>query len=150
MFFCEYNLDLNQKFNQYIQEFNMAPQQPDPQQQQPQDPQQQQQQDPQQQDQQQPEAIPSTEIKFENIKRYVLYSRLKSIRYDLETNIKIDRLDPEVINIFEFIDLLLLFYNTFTYPETIKLIDMLIEYISEKFKIKLPNRSDDLDDETNM
>ena len=85
-------------------------------------------------------------IEFENIKRYVLYDKLKDLRHRLELT-DVDYTNPNVINILEFIDLITLFYNTFTYEDTVKLFDNLIETISTELKIKLPSRTENLPDE---
>ena len=85
-------------------------------------------------------------IEFENIKRYILYGKLKDLKHRLEMS-DIDNNDPAVKSIMEFIDLVTVFYNTFTYEDTVKLFDSLIDSISDELKIKLPSRLDNLEDE---
>ncbi len=86
-------------------------------------------------------------VEFENIKRYILYGKLKDLKHKLEIS-DIDHNSPEVKNIMEFIDLITTFYNTFTYEDTVKLFDSLVDSVSIELKIKLPSRVDNLEDET--
>lgn len=85
-------------------------------------------------------------IEFENIKKYILYGKLKEIKYRVETS-DVDFTDPTIINIMEFLDLVILFYNTFSYSDIVKLLDNLVESVSVQLKIKLPSRVDNLNDE---
>ena len=76
------------------------------------------------------------DVEFEDIKRYVLFGRLKDIKLKLEMA-NIDRKDPDILNLFEFIDLALLFYNTFTYDQIRTLINTIIDMASSILKIKV-------------
>lgn len=78
-------------------------------------------------------------IEFEDIKKYLLYGRLKEIKLKLEMA-KINRQDPEILNIFEFLDLVIMFYNTFTYEQAQRLVDVLLETMSQKLNIKIPGK----------
>lgn len=86
-------------------------------------------------------------VEFEDIKRYILYGKLKDLKHKLEMS-DIDHNSPEVKNVMEFIDLITVFYNTFTYEDTVKLFDSLVDSVSDELKIKLPSRVDNLEDET--
>lgn len=88
----------------------------------------------------QPNVAPSSGlVEFEDIKKYILYGKLKEIKLKLETS-NVNRQNPDVLNMFEFLDTLLLFYNTFTYEEAQRLIDALLETVSSVLKIKTPAR----------
>lgn len=86
-------------------------------------------------------------VEFEDVKKYILYGKLKDLKHKLEMS-NIDHNEPAVKNIMEFIDLVTVFYNTFTYEDTVKLFDSLVDSISTELKIKLPSRVDNLEDET--
>jgi len=92
--------------------------------------------DPNMMNQQQP-LSPSSE--FETIKQFILYSRFKEIRQHLQDlNIKIRNIDIE--SMIEFLDIILLFYNSFSYPDLTSFMDTITSSIEEKLKIKLPKR----------
>lgn len=84
-----------------------------------------------------PSEVPEGVVEFEDIKKYVLYGKIKDIKLKLELS-NIDRQDPDVVNLFEFIDLVLLFYNTFSYDQIKKLINTIIDMSATIGKISIP------------
>ena len=60
-------------------------------------------------------------VEFEPIKKYILFNKLKELKSKL-LKTKLLRTDPTIQNIFDFIDLVIQFYNTFTYSDCKKLI----------------------------
>lgn len=88
-----------------------------------------------------PDGPPTGLVEFEDIKKYVLFGKLKEIKLKLELS-NINKNDPQVLNLFEFLDIIMLFYNTFTYDQVKKHIDILLEMFSNVIKIKIPKRED--------
>jgi hypothetical protein len=84
-----------------------------------------------------PQLNPSAE--FENIKLYVLYSRFKEFRQYLQ-DLNINIQNPEVDSIIEFLDIILLFYTSFSYSDLTTFLDSITASLEEKLKIKLPKR----------
>ena len=88
-----------------------------------------------------PDGPPTGLVEFEDIKKYVLFGKLKEIKLKLELS-NINKNDPQVLNLFEFLDIIMMFYNTFTYDQVKKHIDILLEMFSNVLKIKIPKRED--------
>ena len=88
-----------------------------------------------------PEGPGTGLVEFEDIKKYVLFGKLKEIRLKLELS-NIDKNKPEVLNLFEFLNIVIMFYNTFTYEQAKKHIDVLLELSSSVMKVKIPKRED--------
>lgn len=84
-------------------------------------------------------TVPIGTIEFENLKKYLLYDKLKEVKIKLE-KFQLDRKDPEVVTILQFVELVSLFFNSFSYREVSELFDTLVTAISDKLKIKLPTR----------
>lgn len=80
-------------------------------------------------------------IEFEDIKKYIMFGKVKDLKLKLELS-NLDRKNPDITNIFEFIDIIMLFYNGFTYSQIVKLLDVLMAMIQSVTKIKLPERED--------
>ena len=78
-------------------------------------------------------------VEFEDLKKYVLYNKLKDVKLRLEM-LQLDRKDPEVISILQFVELVSLFFNSFSYQESVDFFDTLVVAISEKLNIELPKR----------
>jgi hypothetical protein len=85
------------------------------------------------------EEEPIVPVEFENIKRYVLYERLKDIKQRLDMS-DLDNRNPEVASVLEFSNLIATFFNSFSYADTVKLIDTLVDAIENILGIKLPDR----------
>lgn len=81
-------------------------------------------------------SAPSGLVEFEDIKKYILFGKLKDIKLKMELAC-LDKQDPQVLNMFEFIDLVILFYNTFTYDQIQTLINNILEVTSEVLKISI-------------
>jgi len=99
---------------------------------------------------QQPQMNPTSE--FETIKSYVLFSRFKELRQFVQ-DVNMNLQNPELDSIIEFLDMILLFYTSFTYSDLSSFIDSITTSLEEKLKIKLPKRvfSDpDLDPKANV
>lgn len=84
-----------------------------------------------------PPDVPDGVVEFEDIKKYILFGKIKDIKLKLELS-NLDRQDPNIINLFEFIDLVLLFYNTFNYNQIKKLINTIIDMSAAIGKISIP------------
>jgi hypothetical protein len=84
-----------------------------------------------------PPLNPSTE--FENIKTYLLFSRFKELRQYLQ-DMNISTQNSELDSIIEFLDIVLLFYTSFSYSDLISFLDSIAASLEEKLKIKLPKR----------
>lgn len=82
---------------------------------------------------------PSGLTQFEDIKKYILFGRLKDINRQLDLA-DLNKEDPQIIELMEFIDLIVYFYNTFTYEQINHIMDILSEVIATQLKIKLPDR----------
>lgn len=67
-------------------------------------------------------------IEFEPIKKYILYNKLKEIKNKLYKT-KLNRTNANVQSVFDFINLTLNFFNTFTYSDCKKLIDRIADMI---------------------
>lgn len=80
---------------------------------------------------------PSTE--FENIKTYLLFSRFKEMRQYLQ-DFNINTQNSELESIIEFLDIILLFYTSFSYSDLTTFLDSITASLEEKLKIKLPKR----------
>lgn len=76
-------------------------------------------------------------IEFEELKRYILYGKIKEIKRQFEIA-DVDSTDSRVNSIREFLSLILIFYNTISYIDLIKLTNNLLISISEITNIKLP------------
>ena len=75
-------------------------------------------------------------VEFEPIKKYILFNKLKELKSKL-LKTKLLRTDPTIQNIFDFIDLVIQFYNTFTYSDCKKLIERITEMIIIANKIQV-------------
>lgn len=67
-------------------------------------------------------------VEFEPIKKYLLFNKLKELRTRLHKS-KLNRSDPNVQSIYDFIDLVIDFYNVFSYSDSKKLIDRISDMI---------------------
>lgn len=78
----------------------------------------------------QPPPVNQTDenVEFESIKRYILFNKLKELKSKL-LKTKLLKTNPTIQNIFDFIDLVIQFYNTFTYSDCKKLIERISEMI---------------------
>lgn len=85
----------------------------------------------------QPQLNPSAE--FENIKLYILYSRFKEFRQYLQ-DLNMDIQNPEIDSVIEFLDIILLYYTSFSYSDLTTFLDSITASLEEKLKIKLPKR----------
>ncbi len=85
-----------------------------------------------------PEEQQSPSVEFEDIKKFLLFNRLKEIKLKLELS-NINKSDEDILNLFNFIDTILLFYNTFTYDQCMRIVNSLIENISHILHISIPN-----------
>lgn len=83
-----------------------------------------------------PSSAPTGLVEFEDIKKQILFGKLKDIKLKLELA-ALDKQDPQVLNMFEFIDLVILFYNTFTYDQIQTLINNILEMTSRVLNIKI-------------
>lgn len=88
-----------------------------------------------------PEGPGTGLVEFEDIKKYVLFGKLKDIKLKLELS-NIDKNKPEVLNLFEFLNIVVMFYNTFTYEQAKHHIDILLDLLSDVLKTKIPKRED--------
>ena len=75
-------------------------------------------------------------VEFEPIKKYILFNKLKELKSKL-LKTKLLRTDPTIQNIFDFIDLVIQFYNTFTYSDCKKLIERISEMIIVANKVQI-------------
>ena len=85
-------------------------------------------------------------VEFETLKKYLLYNSLKEIKYKLRKT-KLDKSNPTIERIYEFIDLVLDFYNSLTYTDCKKLIDRIIDMIILANKVQVPSQKLDLSPE---
>jgi len=83
--------------------------------------------------------VPNLPVEFENIKKYILFNKLKDIKSRVEY-VQLDRKNPEIVSLLQFIEIVSLFFNSFTYREAVDLIDTLTTAIAEKLNIKIPKR----------
>lgn len=75
-------------------------------------------------------------VEFEVIKKYLLYNKLKEIKAKL-LKTKLNKSDPSVQSIYDFINLVLEFYNIFSYSDCKRLIDRIIEMIITVNKLEV-------------
>lgn len=67
-------------------------------------------------------------VEFEPIKKYLLFGKLKELRNRLHKS-KLDRSNPDVQSIYDFIDHVVEFYNVFSYSDSKKLIDRIADML---------------------
>lgn len=85
-----------------------------------------------------PVGIPSSGlVEFEEIKKYLLYGKLKQLKLKLDLA-KINRNDVEILELYEFLNIVMLFYNTFTYEQASAHVNRLVEIFSQVLNIKIP------------
>jgi len=84
-----------------------------------------------------PQLNPSAE--FEPIKSYILFSRFKELRQYIQ-NINIKAQNFNLDSTIEFLDIILLFYTSFTYSDLTTFLDSITSSLEETLKIKLPKR----------
>lgn len=87
----------------------------------------------------QEENEPDQAVEFEDIKKYILFGKLKELKTKLNY-IGLNTKDPNAQNILEFLDLIILFYHTFSYVDAQRLVDTLIQRSSELLNVKVPER----------
>jgi len=91
------------------------------------------------QQQMDPQLNVNPTLEFESIKLYILYSRFKELRQYVQ-NINIKAQNNDLDSIIEFLDIILLFYSTFTYSDLTTFLDSVTSSLEEKLKLKLPKR----------
>lgn len=84
-------------------------------------------------------APPEPTVEFENIKKYLLFGKLKELKTKLQY-IGLNNKDENVQNILEFLDVLILFFHTFSYQDAQRFVDTLIQRSSELLNIAIPER----------
>ena len=80
-------------------------------------------------------------VEFEDIKKYILFGKLKKLKLQL-TLLDLERTSPEVMNMFDFLNLIIVFYNTFTYEQAKQHVDVITTTVGELLNIKLPEFDD--------
>lgn len=85
-------------------------------------------------------------VEFEPIKKYLLFNKLKELRNKLHKS-KLNRSDPNVQSIYDFIDLTIDFYNLFSYSDSKKLIDRISDMIISANKLQVSTSRLQLDPE---
>lgn len=125
MYLCEYNTIFNQ--NQILLE--AASQQP----------------------QIQPPLVNNSDsiVEFEPIKKYILYNKLNELKQRLHKS-KLNKTNPTIQNIYGFIDLIIQFYNTFSYTDCKKLIERVSDMIIVANNIQVSAHRLTLDPELNQ
>lgn len=76
-------------------------------------------------------------VEFETIKKYILYNKLKEIKAKL-LKTKLNKTDANVQSIYDFLNLTLEFYNTFSYTDCKRLVDRITDMIIAVNKIQVP------------
>lgn len=75
---------------------------------------------------------------FEGIKKFHLYEKIKELRQKLDSS-GVDQSDPEVEKLYEFIELVILFYNSLMYNEAVILFNNFLDKLADIINIKLPD-----------
>ncbi len=78
-------------------------------------------------------------IEYSDIKKFILYEQLKQIHRTLN-QLQFNNVDEEFHSILNFCQNIIEFFNSFDYPETVRLIDNLMDAIEEKLGLKLEKR----------
>ena len=76
-------------------------------------------------------------VEFETIKKYILFNKLKEIKSKL-LKTKLNKTDANVQSIYDFLNLTLEFYNTFSYTDCKRLVDRITDMIIAVNKIQVP------------
>ena len=94
-----------------------------------------------------PEPSPdSSQDSFENIKKYYLYGKILEIRYKIHES-GIDDSDPDVINLYTFLDIIIDFYTKMTYSDVVFLVNNFIDNYQLITGTKISDRIDVLPSE---
>lgn len=80
-----------------------------------------------------------TSIEFENIKKYLLYGKVKNLKSTLELS-EYNNKNNNITKLKEFLDLILLFFNTFTYEQLTILVDDVITTLDSYVKTNKSNK----------
>ena len=75
-------------------------------------------------------------IEFEEIKKYLLFGKLKQMKKKFETA-DLDQSDKKIQQLHEFFNLLIVFYNTLSYTDIMTLINRLIQTLVDVANIKI-------------
>jgi len=79
-------------------------------------------------------------IEHEDIKKLILYEQVKQI-YQHLNSIQFDKVDEEFYSLLSFCQNIIEFFNSFQYPEAVRLVDNLVDGIEEKLGLKIPPRT---------
>lgn len=79
---------------------------------------------------------------FEQLKKYYLYSKIKEIRQKLEDSEEINKSDNKIEELFEYLDIILLFYNSLGYNDIVVLLNNFLDILQNQYNINLPVRDD--------
>lgn len=85
-------------------------------------------------------------VEFETLKKYLLYGKLKEIKYKLNKT-KLRKSNVMIQSVYESIELILQFYNTFSYTDCKKLIDRVTDMIITANNLQLPSQRLNLEPE---
>lgn len=99
------------------------------------------------QEQEQPgQSLPPNVIEFENIKKIIVYEKIKQVHILLKKLLLINKnsdLRRYLIDVIDFIELIITYYDTINYIQATSLLNSLVQNISDVFGIQLPNLVED-------
>ena len=75
-------------------------------------------------------------VEFEEVKKFLLFEKFKNFKTKFETA-DIDQSDKRVRQLDEFFNLIFVFYSSFSYNDLVKLLNRLIDIMSEVTGIKV-------------
>ena len=75
-------------------------------------------------------------VEFEEVKKFLLFEKFKNFKAKFETA-DIDQSDKRVRQLDEFFNLIFVFYSSFSYNDLVKLLNRLIDIMSEVTGIKV-------------
>jgi len=95
----------------------------------------------------QQQVEPTQIIEFENIKKILIYDKIKTIQNKLKKIINVTN-DPELksylLDVIDFIDLIITYYNTINYIQVTTLLNSFVHNLSQLFKIELPDLTNEM------